>query len=122
MSKVQLPAIMIFSILIAFFGMMDFVRSAQVFIGSDFGEFELAADFPCNPHQEEGESEKESKSGEENESKESKKKKVLEVDDCDAFGSENARNVQLKSGHRLGNSSSSLALAAARIWEPPEMG
>jgi hypothetical protein len=122
MSKVQLPAIMIFSILIAFFGMMDFVRSAQVFIGSDFGQFELAADFPCNPHQEEGESEKESKSGEENESKESKKKKVLEVDDCDAFGSENARNVQLKSGHRLGNSSSSLALAAARIWEPPEMG
>ena len=122
MSKVQLPAIMIFSILIAFFGMMDFVRSAQVFIGSDFGEFELAPDFPCNPHQEEGESEKESKSGEENESKESKKKKVLEVDDCDAFGSENARNVQLKSGHRLGNSSSSLALAAARIWEPPEMG
>ena len=122
MSKVQLPAIMIFSILIAFFGMMDFVRSAQVFIGSDFGQFELAADFPCNPHQEEGESEKESKSGEENESKESKKKKALEIDDCDAFGSENARNVQLKSGHRLGNSSSSLALAAARIWEPPEMG
>lgn len=122
MSKVQLPGIVIFSILIAFFGMMDFVRSAQVFIGSDFGQFELAADFPCNPHQEEGESEKESKSGEENESKESKKKKVLEVDDCDAFGSENARNVQLKSGHRLGNSSSSLALAAARIWEPPEMG
>lgn len=122
MSKVQLPAIMIFSILIAFFGMMDFVRSAQVFIGSDFGQFELAADFPCKPHQEEGESEKESKSGEENESKESKKKKALEIDDCDAFGSENARNVQLKSGHRLGNSSSSLALAAARIWEPPEMG
>ena len=122
MRPVQLPAIITFSVLIAFFGIKDFVRSAQVFIGSDFGQMELIVDFPCKPHQEEGESEKESKSGEENESKESKKKKALEVDDCDAFGSENARNVQLKSGHRLGNSSSSLALAAARIWEPPEMG
>ncbi|MDC1486013.1 hypothetical protein N8134_00545 [Flavobacteriales bacterium] len=123
MRPVQFPALCTFSALIAFFGVMDMVRSVEVVIGRDFRQMELIADFPCNPHQEEGESEKESKSGEENESKESKKKKkALEVDDCDAFGSENARNVQLKSGHRLGNSSSSLALAAARIWEPPEMG
>jgi hypothetical protein len=122
MRPVKFPAICTFSALIAFFGVMDMVRSVEVVIGRDFRQMELIVDFPCKPHQEEGESEKESKSGEENESKESKKKKALEIDDCDAFGSENARNVQLKSGHRLGNSSSSLALAAARIWEPPEMG
>ena len=122
MRPIQLPAICIFSALIAFFGVMDMVRSVEVVIGRDFRQTESIADYPYKPHQEEGASEKESKSGEENESKESKKKKALEVDDCDAFGSENARNVQLKSGHRLGNSSSSLALAAARIWEPPEMG
>lgn len=125
MRPVQFPAICTFSALIAFFGVMDMVRSVEVVIGRDFRQMELIADFPCKPHQEEGESEKESKSGEENESKESKKKKkkkALEVDEYEDFGSENARNVQLKSGHRLGNSSSSLALAAARIWEPPEMG
>jgi hypothetical protein len=124
MRPIQLPAICIFSALIAFFGVMDMVRSVEVVIGRDFRQTESIADFPYKPHQEEGASEKESKSGEENESKESKKKKkkVLEVDDYEDFGSENARNVQLKSGHRLGNSSSSLALAAARIWEPPEMG
>ena len=76
MRPVQFPAICTFSALIAFFGVMDLVRSAEVVIGRDFGQMELAADFPCNPHQEEGESEKESKSGEENESKESKKKKA----------------------------------------------
>jgi|GEM_PF-2156322 hypothetical protein len=122
MRPVQFVAISTFSALIAFFGVMDLVRSVEVVVGRDFHQMELTADFPCKHHPEEGESEKESKSGEENESKESKKKKALEVDDCDEFGSENARNVQLKSGHRLGNSSSSLALAAARIWEPPEMG
>jgi len=75
MRTVQFPAICTFSALIAFFGMMDMVRSVQVVIGRDFRQMELIADFPCNPHQEEGESEKESKSGEENESKESRRRR-----------------------------------------------
>lgn len=121
MRPVQLPAICIFSALIAFFGVMDMVRSLEVVIGRDFRQLELTLDFPYHPHQEEGESEKESKSGEENETKESKKK-VLEVDDYEGFGSENERNLQLRMGHRLGNSSSSVAMTSAKIWEPPEMG
>lgn len=116
----QFPAICTFSFLIAFFGVMDMVCCLEVVFGHNCRQLELAAEFPCNPHQDEGESEKESKTGEENESKESKKK-VFEVDDCDGFGSEKARDIRLKSRCRLGNSSSILALAAARIWEPPEL-
>jgi len=122
MRHFQLPAICTFGVLIAFFGGLDMVCCLEVVFGIESQQLELAAEFPCNPHQDEGESEKESKkTGEENESKESKKK-VFEVDDCDGFGSEKARDIRLKSRCRLGNSSSILALAAARIWEPPELG
>ena len=121
MRQFQYPAICTLSAVIIFFGCLDLVRSVQVVSGQDWLQFERFAEIILNHAQEDCESEKESKSGEETESKESKKK-GFEVDDCDEFWLNYVRIVQLKSGHRLGNSSSRVALASARIWEPPERG
>lgn len=113
-------AVVIFSLLIAFFGVMDLVRSLEAILGHDAAHFEFVTDVIGTGHPEENESEKESKTGEENEAKDSKKKKTLDVDECDAISLEKARSIRLKSCHRLGNSISILAIASARIWEPPE--
>jgi hypothetical protein len=121
MRPLQYPAIGTFSALIFFFACLDFVRSAEVVIGIDWLRHEQVSEYPINHHPEESESEKETKSGEK-EPTESKKKKVLEVDDYDKLRVGRRCVAWLKSEHRLGNSSSRLALAAARIWEPPEVG
>jgi hypothetical protein len=120
MKSCRNSAVVIFSLLIAFFGVMDLVRSLEVILGHEAAHFEFVTDVLGTGHPEENESEKESKTGEENEAKDSKKKKALDVDECDAISLEKARSLRLKSCHRLGNSSSILAIASARIWEPPE--
>lgn len=122
MSLLRTIAFPVFSILIAFFGAMDVMRSFEVILGNETSHLELVADVRGNGHPEESESERESKTGEENETKEPKKKKVVEVDEYDAAGLEKARTIRLKSRHLLGNSASRLAIASARIWEPPERG